>query len=144
VECERVAWGSDQCFRTFSCSNRHLGERKCSEKFAQPRTPYGLYGWDRLATNPQQSVTVPFGNQVAQPAKPLSQQFFDPIAILALRELPLALQVKILRFLQECEIERVGGWEAIPVDVRVIAATNRDLRQAIAEGRFREDLFYTG
>jgi two-component system NtrC family response regulator len=57
-------------------------------------------------------------------------------------ELPLPLQVKLLRFLQERTIERVGGREALSVDVRVIAATHADLKRAIDEGRFREDLYY--
>ena len=57
-------------------------------------------------------------------------------------ELSAGLQVKLLRFLQEHRIERVGGRETIPVNVRVIAATNRDLGQEIAEKRFREDLYY--
>jgi two-component system NtrC family response regulator len=57
-------------------------------------------------------------------------------------ELPLLLQVKILRFLQQYEIERVGGRETIRVNVRVIAATNRDLEKEVREGRFREDLYY--
>jgi two-component system NtrC family response regulator len=57
-------------------------------------------------------------------------------------ELSLALQVKLLRFLQERQIERIGGREAIMVETRVLAATNTDLQQAMAEGRFREDLFY--
>jgi two-component system NtrC family response regulator len=52
------------------------------------------------------------------------------------------LQVKLLRFLQEQRIERVGGRESIPVDTRIIAATNVDLKQAMADGRFREDLYY--
>ncbi len=57
-------------------------------------------------------------------------------------ELSAALQVKLLRFLQEHQIERIGGRETIGVNVRVIAATNRDLKQEISEKRFREDLYY--
>ena len=57
-------------------------------------------------------------------------------------EMPMAVQARLLRVLQEGELERVGGASTIPVDVRVIAATNRDLRREVAEGRFREDLFY--
>jgi DNA-binding NtrC family response regulator len=57
-------------------------------------------------------------------------------------DMSLALQAKILRAVQEREIERVGGGETIPVEVRLIAATNRDLKEAIAQGRFREDLYY--
>ena len=57
-------------------------------------------------------------------------------------ELPLSLQVKLLRFLQEHTIERVGGRKEIEVDVRVIAATNTDLKRAMKEELFREDLYY--
>lgn len=57
-------------------------------------------------------------------------------------ELPLSLQVKLLRFLQEQRIERVGGRESIPVDARVIAATNVNLTEALEKGQFRKDLFY--
>lgn len=57
-------------------------------------------------------------------------------------ELPLQLQVKLLRFLQEMIIQRVGGRKDIPVNVRVIAATNSDLAAAIRAGQFREDLYY--
>lgn len=57
-------------------------------------------------------------------------------------ELPLALQVKLLRVLQERCIERVGGRVSIEVDARVVAATNMDLQKALAEGKFREDLYY--
>jgi len=57
-------------------------------------------------------------------------------------DMPLNLQAKMLRLLQERSIERLGGRQTIPVDVRVIAATNRDLETAITNGRFREDLYY--
>ena len=57
-------------------------------------------------------------------------------------ELPLDQQVKLLHVLQEKSIVRVGGTEQIPLDIRVIAATNRDLREQIEKGNFREDLFY--
>jgi two-component system NtrC family response regulator len=57
-------------------------------------------------------------------------------------EMSLSLQVKLLRFIQEHEVERVGGRETIPIDVRVVAATNRSLDEALRSGRFREDLYY--
>jgi len=57
-------------------------------------------------------------------------------------DLPMPLQAKLLRFLQERVIERLGGRQEIPVDVRIVCATHQDLRKLIGEGRFREDLFY--
>jgi transcriptional regulator with GAF, ATPase, and Fis domain len=66
-----------------------------------------------------------------------STLFLDEIG-----EMPLDLQVKLLRVLQEKEIERVGGRKTIKVDVRIVAATNRNLEKEVAEGRFRSDLYY--
>lgn len=63
--------------------------------------------------------------------------FFDEIG-----ELPLQMQVKLLRVLQERTLMRVGGAEEIPVDIRVLAATNRNLKEASDEGSFRKDLYY--
>ncbi len=57
-------------------------------------------------------------------------------------DMPLSLQAKILRLIQEKSIERLGGRETVPTDVRIVAATNRDLEKAIGDGRFREDLYY--
>ncbi len=57
-------------------------------------------------------------------------------------DMPLSIQAKILRLLQEKQVERLGGRDTIPVDVRILAATNRDLEAAVEDGRFREDLYY--
>ena len=66
-----------------------------------------------------------------------STVFFDEIG-----ELPLSMQVKLLRVLQERTLLRVGGTEEIPIDIRVLAATNKDLKREAEEGAFRTDLFY--
>ncbi|WP_027720152.1 sigma-54-dependent transcriptional regulator [Maridesulfovibrio zosterae] len=57
-------------------------------------------------------------------------------------DMPLNIQAKILRLLQEKQLERLGGGNSIPIDVRILAATNRDLEKAVADGEFREDLYY--
>ncbi len=63
--------------------------------------------------------------------------FFDEVG-----DMPMVLQGKLLRFLQERKIERIGGRRSIPVDVRIVAATNQDLDELIEAGRFRQDLYY--
>ena len=57
-------------------------------------------------------------------------------------DMPLPIQAKLLRLLQEQQVERLGGRQVIPVDVRILAATNRNLEEAVAGGQFREDLYY--
>jgi len=57
-------------------------------------------------------------------------------------EMPLALQIKLLTVLQDRTVVRVGGTDPIPVDIRIVAATNRDLESMVRDGRFREDLYY--
>jgi transcriptional regulator with GAF, ATPase, and Fis domain len=91
-----------------------------------------LFGHERGAFT--DAVTRRIGSFEAAQGSTL---FLDEIG-----ELPLEMQVKLLRALQERTIERLGGTHPIKVDVRIIAATNRDLRQAVACHEFREDLFY--
>jgi transcriptional regulator with PAS, ATPase and Fis domain len=57
-------------------------------------------------------------------------------------ELPLVMQTKLLRILQEREVERIGGVNKYPIQVRIVCATNRDLKEMVTQGKFREDLFY--
>ncbi len=57
-------------------------------------------------------------------------------------ELPLPMQTRLLRAIQDQEIVRVGSTQPVPVDIRIIAATNRDLQDAVNDGSFRSDLFY--
>ncbi|MBI5183446.1 MAG: sigma-54-dependent Fis family transcriptional regulator [Nitrospinae bacterium] len=84
------------------------------------------------------SFTGAFGRRIGK----FERANYGTILLDEISEMDLPSQAKLLRVLQEYEIDRVGGVEPIPVDVRVIATTNIDLRDAINKGKFREDLFY--
>lgn len=81
------------------------------------------------------------GAQTAQAGK-FEQAQDGTILLDEISEMPLGLQAKMLRVLQEREVERVGGKKPIPLDIRVLATSNRDMLKEIAAGRFREDLYY--
>ena len=81
------------------------------------------------------------GAQSAQAGK-FEQAHGGSLLLDEISEMPLALQAKLLRVLQEREVERVGGKKPVAVDIRVLATSNRDMSAEVATGRFREDLFY--
>ncbi len=81
------------------------------------------------------------GASAAHPGK-FEQAHGGTLLLDEISEMDLQLQAKLLRVIQEKEVERLGGRKTISLDVRVLATTNRDLRQHVAEGNFREDLFY--
>lgn len=81
------------------------------------------------------------GAQTAQPGK-FEQAQNGTLLLDEISEMPLALQAKLLRVLQEREVERVGGKRPVALDIRVLATSNRDMTKEVAAGRFREDLYY--
>jgi two-component system response regulator FlrC len=81
------------------------------------------------------------GAHAAHPGK-FEQAQGGTLLLDEITEMPLGLQAKLLRVLQEREVERIGGRTPVPLDVRVLATTNRRLREEVAAGRFREDLYY--
>ncbi len=91
-----------------------------------------LFGWERGAFT---------GANTAHPGK-FEQAQGGTLLLDEITEIPLGLQAKLLRVLQEREVERLGARSAISLDVRVIATSNRRLREEVAAGRFREDLYY--
>jgi len=91
-----------------------------------------LFGYERGAFT---------GAHAAHPGK-FEQAQGGTVLLDEVTEMPLGLQAKLLRVLQEREVERLGGRTPIPLDVRVLATTNRRLREDVAAGRFREDLYY--
>jgi two-component system NtrC family response regulator len=72
----------------------------------------------------------------------LSSRTAAPLFLDEIGDMPVALQAKLLRFLQDRVVERIGGRERIPVDVRIVCATNKDLPSLVESGAFRQDLYY--
>ncbi|MDO8346511.1 MAG: sigma-54 dependent transcriptional regulator [Rugosibacter sp.] len=91
-----------------------------------------LFGYDKGAFT---------GAQTAQAGK-FEQAEGGTLLLDEISEMPLGLQAKLLRVLQEREVERVGGKKPVAIDIRVLATTNRDMESEVRAGRFREDLFY--
>jgi DNA-binding NtrC family response regulator len=83
-----------------------------------------------------------FTGAVSRRVGKIQQAHHGTVFLDEIGDMPLSIQAKILRLLQEKSIERLGGRDPIPVDVRILAATNRDLESAVAAGKFREDLYY--
>jgi len=83
-----------------------------------------------------------FTGAVSQRAGKFEQADGGTILLDEISEMDLKLQAKLLRVIQEKEVERLGGKVAVPLDIRIIATTNREMKKEVKEGRFREDLFY--
>jgi two-component system response regulator FlrC len=98
----------------------------------EPMLESTLFGWEKGA----------FTGAHAGHSGKFEQAQGGTLLLDEISEMPLTLQAKLLRVLQEREVERLGSDQAIALDVRVIATTNRDLRAEVANGRFREDLYY--
>lgn len=114
-----------------SRSNKHMIAINCAA-IPEPLLEAELFGYEKGAFSGAIKQT-PGKIELAQGGT----FFLDEIG-----DLPLSLQAKLLRFLQERIIERIGGRELIPVDVRIVCATHQDLKKMIEAGTFREDLYY--
>src|SRR5499425_1428060 len=116
---------------------------------ASPRAPYPFVAVNCAAIPENMLEAMLFGYErgaftgahAAHPGK-FEQAQGGTLLLDEVTEMPLALQAKLLRVLQEREVERLGGRTPVPLDVRVLATTNRRLREEVAAGRFREDLYY--
>jgi len=101
-------------------------------RYLHQHSPATLFGYEKGAFT---------GAQAAQPGK-FEQAQGGTILLDEISEMPLGLQAKLLRVLQEREVERVGGKKPVALDIRVLATSNRDMLKEVAAGRFREDLYY--
>ena len=132
-------------------------ERRVRRRQGNRRSPHpSPFGTPRRSLRGHQPVAIPeslleatlFGYEkgllpaLSRPRPANSSKPRRHLASDEVTEMSLPLQAKLLRVLQEREVERVGGAQPVALDIRVIATSNRDLREAVAKGAFREDLYY--
>ncbi len=128
-------------------TGKELVSRALHERSARKNGPFVVFDCGAVATNLIESELFghergAFTGAIRSRAGVFEQAQGGTLFLDELGELPLELQPALLRVLEQREVRRVGDHKVRPVDVRVIAATNRDLAQMVREGRFREDLYY--
>jgi two-component system NtrC family response regulator len=130
-----------------SGTGKELVAKAIQEKSARAKGPFVIINCGAIPENLLESELFghekgAFTGATAAKAGKFEQADGGTLFLDEIGELPLSLQVKLLRFLQDHQIERVGGKHPIKLDVRVLAATNRDLEQEADAGRFRKDLYF--
>ena len=146
---ERVAPANVSVVLTGESGDRQGGHGACAARRQRPE-PAALR-CDQLCRDPGDACSNPscsatsagaFTGAVKQTVGKIEHAHRGTLFLDEIGDLPLSLQAKLLRFLQERVVERLGGRKEIEVDVRVVCATHRDLRKLMQEGSFREDLYY--
>jgi two-component system response regulator FlrC len=130
-----------------SGTGKEVFARYIHQRSARSRSPFVAINCAAIPENLLEATLFGYekgaytGAQGAQAGK-FEQADGGSLLLDEISEMPLGLQAKLLRVLQEREVERVGGRKPVPLDIRVVATSNRDMVQEVAAGRFREDLYY--